>query len=194
MTRLPIDWHAVHPPEYSATKLQSVSSSLAGAFGIAALFVAVLALVFAIQALRAQSGTPKDASQLSPTPVPQPVQSGQPTQPEPKQGTVKSELRRLSKELEEARGELRETLQHLAVVRYDAFGDMGGRLSWSMALLDSNGDGVVLTSINSRNDARSYAKEIKAFESETKLSPEEEEAIETLRKDASPTFGDPDHE
>jgi hypothetical protein len=107
---------------------------------------------------------------------------------------VKSELRRLSKELEEARTELRETLQHLAVVRYDAYGEMSGRLSWSMALLDDNGDGVVLTSINSRNDARSYAKEVKAFESDAKLSPEEEEAIETLRKEASPTFGDPDHQ
>jgi hypothetical protein len=166
-----------------------VSSTLAGAFGIAALFVAVLALVFAIQALRAQSGAPKDAVKLSASPQPQPqvqsTQAGQPTQPEAKPGTVKSELRRLSKELEDARSELRDTLQHLAVVRYDAYSDMGGRLSWSMALLDNNGDGVVLTSINSRNDARSYAKEIKSFESDAKLSPEEEEAIQTLLKEAS---------
>jgi hypothetical protein len=169
-----------------------VSSTLAGAFGIAALFVAVLALVFAIQALRAQSGAPKTAQKLPATPV-QTVQ--QPAIQEPqKPGTVKSELRRLSKELEDARNELRDTLQHLAVVRYDAYGDMGGRLSWSMALLDDNGDGVILTSINSRNDARSYAKEVSGFESDSKLSPEEEEAIETLRKEASPTLGDPDHQ
>ena len=115
-------------------------------------------------------------------------------QPDARPGTVKSELRRLSKELEEARTELRDTLQHLAVVRYDAYGEMSGRLSWSMALLDDNGDGVVLTSINSRNDARSYAKEVKAFESDAKLSPEEEEAIDTLRKEASPTLGNPDHQ
>ena len=86
------------------------------------------------------------------------------------------------------------------MVRYDAYGDMGGRLSWSMALLDDNGDGVVLTSINSRNDARSYAKEVKsASTSESKLSPEEEEAIETLRKEPTspqglPALGDPDHQ
>jgi hypothetical protein len=85
------------------------------------------------------------------------------------------------------RGELRESLQHLAVVRYDAFGDTGGKLSWSMALLDDKGDGVVLTSINSRADARTYAKEIRGFASEAKLSPEEEEAIETLHKEAGPT-------
>ncbi|GAA0933027.1 hypothetical protein GCM10009554_17890 [Kribbella koreensis] len=173
-----------------------MSSTLAGAFGIAALFVAVLALVFAIQALRAQSGTPKAAAKLPATPQPQPQTVSQtepqPAQPEAKPGTVKSELRRLSKELEDARSELRETLQHLAVVRYDAYGDMGGRLSWSMALLDDKGDGVVLTSINSRNDARSYAKEVKSFESDAKLSPEEEEALETLRKEAAQPRDTPD--
>jgi hypothetical protein len=159
-----------------------VSSTLAGAFGIAALFVAVLALVFAIQALRAQSGAAK-AAKLPATPVPEP----EPQQPEAKPGTVRSELRKLGKEIEVTRGELRESLQHLAVVRYDAFGDTGGKLSWSMALLDDKGDGVVLTSINSRADARTYAKEIRGFASEAKLSPEEEEAIETLHKEAGPT-------
>jgi hypothetical protein len=53
-----------------------------------------------------------------------------------------------------------------------------------MAILDNHGDGVVLTSINSRADARTYAKEIKTFTSESKLSPEEEEALETLRKES----------
>ena len=168
-----------------------MSSTLAAAFGIAALFVAVLALVIALQALRAQSGAPKAGGKLPATPEPQQqVQSSEQPQPEAKAGTVKSELRRLSKELDDARSELQETLQHLAVVRYDAYGDMGGRLSWSMALLDDNGDGVVLTSINSRNDARSYAKEVKAFESDAKLSPEEEEALETLRKEANPLPGE----
>lgn len=161
-----------------------MSSSLAGAFGIAALFVAVLALVFAIQALRAQSVAAKSA-RLPATPSPEPEQQAQ--QSDAKPGTVRSELKKLGKDLEVTRGELREALQHLAVVRYDAFGDTGGKLSWSMALLDDNGDGVVLTSINSRTDARTYAKEVKAFASEAKLSPEEDEAIETLRKEAGPT-------
>ncbi|TWD80782.1 uncharacterized protein DUF4446 [Kribbella amoyensis] len=159
-----------------------MSSTLAGAFGIAALFVAVLALVFAIQALRAQSDPAKSAP-APPVPRPEP----QDTQPEPKPGTVKAELRKLTKDLDKTRGEVRETLQHLAVVRYDAFGDSGGQLSWSMALLDDKGDGVVLTSINSRNDARSYAKEVKGFASDAKLSPEEQEALDTLRKRAAGT-------
>ncbi|MFI7060138.1 DUF4446 family protein [Kribbella sp. NPDC050124] len=162
-----------------------MSSSLAVAFAIAALFVAVLALVFAIQALRAQSGAVRSA-RLPEAPSPEPEQ---PQQPGAKPGTVRSELKKLGKDIEVTRGELRETLQHLAVVRYDAFGDTGGKLSWSMALLDDNGDGVVLTSINSRTDARTYAKEVRAFTSEAKLSPEEDEAIETLRKEAGPTVG-----
>ena len=159
-----------------------MSSTLAGAFGIAALFVAVLALVFAIQALRTQSGASKPAKVDS-----APAREPEPQQPESKPGTVRSELRKLGKELEVTRGELRETLKHLAVVRYDAFGDTGGKLSWSMALLDDKGDGVVLTSINSRADARTYAKEVRAFASEAKLSPEEEEAIENLRKESEQT-------
>ncbi|MFD3404780.1 DUF4446 family protein [Kribbella sp. NPDC058693] len=158
-----------------------MSSTLAGAFGVAALFVAVLALVFAIQALRARTVT---SDKSTPTALPEPEPQ---SEPEPKPGTVKSELRKLGKELAVTRGELKETLQHLAVVRYDAFGETGGKLSWSMAILDNNGDGVVLTSINSRADARTYAKEVKAFASESKLSPEEEEAIDTLRKEAGPT-------
>ena len=156
-----------------------MSSTLAGAFGVAALFVAVLALVFAIQALRARTVTSEKPA-AAPLPEPEP----EPVQPEVKPGTVGAELRRLGKELTATRGELRETLQHLAVVRYDAFGDTGGKLSWSMALVDDNGDGVILTSINSRADARTYAKEIKSFTSDSKLSPEEEEALQTLRKQA----------
>ena len=73
----------------------------------------------------------------------------------------------------EARGALR----HLAVMRYDAFGDMGGQLSWSLALLDDAGDGVVITSIHGRSDARTYAKTIVGWSSDQQLSPEEEEAL-----------------
>jgi len=73
------------------------------------------------------------------------------------------------------------SLRHLAVVRYDAFGDMGGHLSWSMALLDDGGDGVVLTSIHGRSEARTYAKNVAAWTANQQLSPEEEEAITYAR-------------
>jgi hypothetical protein len=83
----------------------------------------------------------------------------------------------LRDEVERLRVEADGTLRHLAVVRYDAFGDMGGRLSWSMALVDQGGNGLVLTSIHGRSDARTYAKDINAWAGTMPLSPEEEEAV-----------------
>ncbi len=74
-----------------------------------------------------------------------------------------------------------QALRHLAVVRYDAYGEMGGHLSWSLALLDDAGDGVVMTSIAGRSEARTYAKSIAGWSSEQQLSPEEDEAITHAR-------------
>ncbi len=83
----------------------------------------------------------------------------------------------LRQEVAALRVETAGALRHLAVVRYDAFGDMGGHLSWSLALLDDAGDGVVLTSIHGRSDARTYAKSVAAWTSDQQLSPEEDQAI-----------------
>jgi Protein of unknown function (DUF4446) len=68
-------------------------------------------------------------------------------------------------------------VRHVGLVRYDAFEDVGGRLSFSCALLDDAGDGVVVTSINGRQDTRVYAKPIAEGKSPHNLSVEEEEAI-----------------
>jgi hypothetical protein len=68
-------------------------------------------------------------------------------------------------------------LRHVGVVRYDAFGDMGGRLSFSAALLDDSGDGLVLSSIAGRTETRTYAKGVKSGNSEAQLSPEEEQVV-----------------
>lgn len=87
----------------------------------------------------------------------------------------------LRQEVAALRAEARDSLRHVAVVRYDAFADMGGHLSWSLALLDDAGDGVVLTSIHGRSDARSYAKNIAGWSAEQPLSPEEDEAIAHAR-------------
>ena len=87
----------------------------------------------------------------------------------------------LRREVAALRSEVGDALRHLAVVRYDAFGDMGGHLSWSLALLDDEGHGVVLSSIAGRSEARTYAKNIAGWASEQQLSPEEEEAIAHAR-------------
>jgi hypothetical protein len=83
----------------------------------------------------------------------------------------------LRREVAALRKEAAGVLRHLAVVRYDAFEEMGGSLSWSLALLDDGGDGVVLTSIRGRNEARTYAKSVTSWRSDQDLSPEETEAI-----------------
>jgi hypothetical protein len=68
-------------------------------------------------------------------------------------------------------------VQRIGLVRYDAFEDMGGRLSFSAALLNESGDGVVITSINGRADTRCYAKPVTGAASGHNLSDEEAEAI-----------------
>jgi hypothetical protein len=68
-------------------------------------------------------------------------------------------------------------VRHVGLLRYDAFEDVGGRLSFSCALLDDHGSGVVVTSINGRQDTRVYAKPIAEGKSQYNLSVEEEEAI-----------------
>ncbi len=89
--------------------------------------------------------------------------------------------RALRQEVAALKAENAQAMRHVAVVRYDAFTDTGGQLSWSMALLDDSGSGVVLTSIQGRNDSRSYAKNVAGWTSETQLSPEEEDAISNAR-------------
>jgi hypothetical protein len=68
-------------------------------------------------------------------------------------------------------------LRHVALVRYDAFGEMSGRMSFSLALLDASADGVVLSAIAGRSDTRVYAKGIVAGKGEHDLSPEERQAV-----------------
>ncbi len=74
-------------------------------------------------------------------------------------------------------GRLDATIAHRALVHYDAWGEMSGHQSTSIALLDATGSGLVLSSIHHRDQARLYAKEVREGSSEHELSPEENEAI-----------------
>jgi Protein of unknown function (DUF4446) len=67
---------------------------------------------------------------------------------------------------------------YTSLVRYDAWGEMSGQQSSTMALLDSRRSGVVVSSILHRDQARVYVKQVREGESELELSPEEREAIE----------------
>lgn len=90
---------------------------------------------------------------------------------------LRADVTQLRDELTAVRGELSGAVRHVAVVRYDAFGDMGGLLSFSVALLDDAADGLVLSSINARSETRTYVKDVQAGTSAQTLSPEELEAI-----------------
>ena len=68
-------------------------------------------------------------------------------------------------------------IAHHALVRYDAYGEMSGHQSTSIALLDAKRSGVVLSSIHHRDQARLYAKHVVNGVGELQLSPEEEEAV-----------------
>ncbi|ANH37828.1 hypothetical protein I601_1389 [Nocardioides dokdonensis FR1436] len=127
------------------------------ALAVVSLVVALAALALAALAMRRTSPGPTGADAL----------------PEDVVG--------LRREVAALRAEAGDALRHLAVVRYDAFGDMGGHLSWSVALLDDGGNGVVLTSIHGRSEARTYAKSVTGWSCEQQLSPEEEEAVGAAR-------------
>lgn len=78
---------------------------------------------------------------------------------------------------DQLRSLISECVSRVGTVRYDAFNDMGGRLSFSVALLDEHGDGTVITAINGRTETRAYAKPVTAGESRHTLSEEEVTAI-----------------
>ncbi|MUH46830.1 MAG: DUF4446 family protein [Actinobacteria bacterium] len=90
-------------------------------------------------------------------------------------------VRRLDRGLLETRGEVTQALRHVSVVRYDAFGDLAGRFSYSAAVLDDSGDGLIFTSIHGRTETRTYLKGLHAGKPDITLSPEELEAIALAR-------------
>ncbi len=82
----------------------------------------------------------------------------------------KKNIRTLFKNMESA-------YQKLGIVKYDAFKQMGGQLSFSLALLDENNNGFILNSVHSSEGCYSYTKEIKLGKSEISLGAEEAQAL-----------------
>ncbi len=98
---------------------------------------------------------------------------------------LRGEVAHLDSVLGATRRDLAMALRHVSVVRYDAFGDMGGRFSFSAALLDDAGDGLVITSIHGRSETRSYLKGLTSGNADIQLSPEEEQAVRLARGGSS---------
>ena len=85
--------------------------------------------------------------------------------------------------MQATRDDVAHSLRHVAVVRYDAFRDLSGRLSFSVALLDDSGDGMIMTSLHGRSEAQFIAKGVTKGSDEG-LSPEEQQAVEYALKGA----------
>lgn len=99
---------------------------------------------------------------------------------------LEAEVSRLAARVEDVRDQAEATarrldgaITHSAVIRYDAYNEMSGRQSSSIALLDDHRNGVVLSSILHREQARLYAKPVRSGRSELDLSPEEQAAVDT---------------
>jgi hypothetical protein len=92
----------------------------------------------------------------------------------------------LDERLESAELALQGTIAHRALVRYDAYNELSGRQSVSIALLDRTRSGIVLSCIHHRDQARVYAKQVHGGQSELELSPEESEAVQLALSTPSP--------
>jgi uncharacterized protein DUF4446 len=105
------------------------------------------------------------------------AQRGQPAGRTEEPELVALELAGLREETMVLQDAVARAVQRVGLVRFDAFEDLGGMLSFAVAMLDKEGSGVVLSSINGRNETRIYAKPIEHGASRINLSGEEEEAI-----------------
>jgi hypothetical protein len=92
-------------------------------------------------------------------------------------GHVEEIAERLDARMGAAEERLDGAIAYRALVRYDAYGELSGHQSTTLALLDAGHDGVVISTIAHRDNARMYCKQVHAGRGEHELSPEEVEAI-----------------
>jgi hypothetical protein len=92
---------------------------------------------------------------------------------------VEETSRRLEQRMGGAEERIDGCVANTSLVRYDAYNEMSGQQSSSLALLDSHSSGVVVSSILHRDQARVYVKQVHEGQSDLELSPEEQEAIAT---------------
>ncbi|HET9105057.1 MAG TPA: DUF4446 family protein [Solirubrobacteraceae bacterium] len=96
---------------------------------------------------------------------------------------------RLQERMSVAETRLDGAIAYSSLIRYDAYGEMSGRQSTSIALLDATRSGVVLSSIHHRDQARLYAKQVHEGRGELELSPEEAEAVRLALEGRRETAG-----
>jgi Protein of unknown function (DUF4446) len=99
---------------------------------------------------------------------------------------VQDAAARLDQRMGEAETRIDGAVAYRSLIRYDAYGEMSGRQSTSIALLDATRSGIVLSSIHHRDSARLYAKTVHEGKPELELSPEEDEAIKLALSGGGP--------
>lgn len=107
-----------------------------------------------------------------------------PADPVSLEATVAAELERIARlesQLEAMDERSRGAVQHVGVVRFNPFEDTGSNQSFALALLDDRANGIVVSSLHSRQNTRLYLKLIADGRSETALSEEENEALRRAR-------------
>ncbi|MDP4007304.1 MAG: DUF4446 family protein, partial [bacterium] len=95
---------------------------------------------------------------------------------------LEERLERIGKELVELQKGHEKSITKIGMVRFNPFGEIGGDQSFSIALLDSEDSGIVVTSHYGKDMQRVYAKPVKLGKAEYSLSEEEEEAIKKAKK------------
>jgi hypothetical protein len=92
---------------------------------------------------------------------------------------VEESIEHFERRMRATEGRLDGCVAYRSLVRYDAYNELSGHQSSSLALLDARKSGVVISSIVHRDQARLYVKQLHEGESEIELSPEEQEAVDT---------------
>jgi hypothetical protein len=96
-------------------------------------------------------------------------------------GSAQASLERVAGRVSELDALARSDISRVGFVRFSAFDDTGSELSYALALLNREGDGVVVSSIYSRTDTRTYGKAVNAYKPAVNASDEELQAIERAR-------------
>ena len=99
---------------------------------------------------------------------------------------VEESIEHFERRMSEVEGRVDGCIAYSALVRYDAYNELSGHQSSSLALLDARKSGVVLSSIVHRDQARLYVKRLHHGEAELALSPEEQEAVDEALRPATP--------
>jgi len=95
---------------------------------------------------------------------------------------LEGNIKQMTAEIESLKRKNKLSVQNIGIIRYNPFKEVGGDQSFSIALLDGENDGIVVTSLFSRDGNRIYGKPIKKGSSPYSLSDEERKAIEEAKK------------